>query len=102
MTPPHVQRLPQSAIIAIAIGGSVLILAIIVVLAMCCVLYNRYRKRKIETNEQAGTGVLVNNQAYNVGNFNDWLVSNPAYNNLLTSNLAYNCDNEPYYSLIQN
>ena len=54
------------------------------------------------TNEQIGTGVLVNNQAYNVGNFNDRLVSNPAYNNLLTSNLAYNCDNEPYYSLIQN
>ena len=98
------QLLPQSAIIAIAIGGSVLILAIIVMLVLWCVLCNRSRKRKIATNEQAGTGVLVNNQAYNVGNFNNRLVSNPAYNNLLTSNPAYNrCgDNEPYYSLIQN
>jgi hypothetical protein len=42
---------------------------------------------------------------YNVGNFNDQLVSNPAYNNQLTSNPAYNYNGDtdpPYYSVIQN
>jgi hypothetical protein len=51
---------------------------------------------------------LHNNPAYNVGNidnFNDQLVSNPAYNNQLTSNPAYNYNGDtdpPYYSVIKN
>ena len=115
--PDIVQVLPQSALIAIAIGGSsVLALAIIIAMViLCCVLCSRSRKRKNAATKQNGRGGqqsairahhLVNNPAYNVGNnnFNNQLVANPAYNNQLTSNPAYNYngDTDPYYSVIQN
>ena len=110
-----VQVLPQSAIIAIAVGGSsVLVLAIIItVVVLCSVLCRRSGKRKNAADQQNGRGdqqsaiqePLLNNPAYNVGNdFNDELVANPAYNiKQFTNNPAYNynSDTDPYYSVIQ-
>ena len=114
-TAPSVQMLPQSAMIAIAVGGSsVLVLAVIITMVvLCCVLCRRSRKRKNAADKQNGRGgqqsaiqePLLNNPAYNVGNdFNDRLVANPAYNNQFTNNPAYNYngDSDPYYSVIQN
>ena len=56
-TAPPVQVLPQSAIIAIAIGGgSVLVLAIIIAMVvLCCVLCGS-RKRKNAATKQNGRG----------------------------------------------
>ena len=114
--PDSVQVLPQSAIIAIAVGGSsVLVLAIIIVIVVfCCIFCRKSRKRKNAADQQNGRGgqqsaiqePLLNNPAYNIiGNeFNDGLVANPAYNKQFTNNPAYNYngDTDPYYSVIQN
>ena len=105
--------LPQSIIIAIAVSGSVLTLAIamvIIAILMCCLLCSRKRKTTAIQGPAVGNGNgqtqenLVNNPAYNVENTNDWLVNNPAYNsNQLTHNPAYDCsgDTEPYYTVIR-
>ena len=76
MTAPPVQVLPQSAIIAIAVGGSsVLVLAVIIAMVVLCyVLYKRSRKRKNAADKQNGRGgqqsaiqePLLNNPAYNI------------------------------------
>ena len=112
------QVLPQSAIIAIAVGGSsvlAIVLAIIIAMVvLCCVLCKRSRKRQNAADKQNGRGgqqsaiqePLLNNPAYNIiGNdFNDGLVANPAYNKQFTNNPAYNYngDTDLYYSVIQN
>ena len=117
--------LPQSAIIVIAVSGSILVLVtfitiITIVVYMCCRLSKRNVTPSTKCTPAVATGgqqrntesqlvsnpaynsnntQLVGNRAYNVNNTQ--LVNNPAYNSnntQLVSNKAYNVNNSQLVS----
>ena len=115
--PDSINPFPQSAIIAIAVSGGVVILAAVIVLItclICCLLYKSRstkagtRQDDLSRNQWQNSGALVNNPSYNYndGISRDRLAANPAYNQghvQLMDNSAYNANggDDPYYSVIR-